>query len=52
MLLRQQVNPDDDTLRGYARLLVDLALLAEGKAPPDGARLAGDLARVMTAAMG
>ena len=52
MQLRSQVSPDDPVLAEYASLLHDLALLAEGTAPADGAGLATRLAAVMTRAMG
>ena len=52
MQLRAQVSPDDPVLAEYASLLHDLALLAEGTAPADGAGLATRLAAVMTRAMG
>ena len=37
MCIRDRVSPDDPVLAEYASLLHDLALLAEGTAPADGA---------------
>ncbi len=52
MQLRAQVSPEDPVIAEYALLLLDLALLAEGTAPADGAGFASRLASVMTRAMG
>jgi molecular chaperone HtpG len=52
MQLRAQVSPEDPVLAEYALLLLDLALLAEGTAPADGAGFSTRLAAVMTRAMG
>lgn len=52
MQLRAQVSPDDPLLAEYGPLLYDLAALAEGAAPADGAELAERLTSIMTRAMG
>lgn len=52
MQLRAQVSPDDPLLAEYGPLLYDLAALAEGAAPSDGAELAERLTSIMTRAMG
>jgi len=52
MQLRAQVSPDDPLLAEYGPLLYDLATLAEGAAPTDGAQLAERLTAIMTRAMG
>lgn len=52
LLLRAQVNPQDPLLADYAGLLLELAQVAEGGLPKDGAALATRMAEVMTRAMG
>lgn len=52
LLLRAQVSPQDPLLADYAGLLLELAQVAEGGLPKDGAALATRMAEVMTRAIG
>ncbi len=52
LLLRAQVSPQDPVLADYAGLLLELAQVAEGGLPSDGAALAARMAEVMAKAMG